>query len=324
MAIKQLRDLAPVYLIWSKEDLLLEQGVARLRARVAQHADLDFNLDVFDGETASVDAVLAAADTLPFASEKRLVVVRGVDKMNAAAQNALAAYAADPAETTCLVLVASKVSRASKLFKAVDALHGAAEYRAPRRNDYPSWVVAQFASKGRTLSMDGAAALVRAVGRDLRRLDAEADKIIAFAGGKERLSESDVTAVVSQTAPASVFDLCDAMGARQAAAALGTLGDLLDAGESVLGVHAMAVRHLRLLLSVRALLDRDADAHAIGREIGAQDWQVRNYIAQARRFDEHALIEDLRTAALAEERMKTSQGEPRLVFERWLVAVCER
>ena len=302
---------------------MLEQGVTRLRERVAECADLDFNLDSFDGDSASVDAVLAAAETLPFASEKRLVVVRNVDKMNAAAQAALAAYAADPCETTCLVLAASKVSRSSKLFKAVDALKGAAEYRPPRRNEYPAWVVALFAAKGRTLTMDGAQALVSAVGRDLRRLDAEAAKVISYAGEAQHLSAEDVTAVVSTTAPVSVFELCDALGAREAATVLGLLSDLLDSGESVLGVHAMALRHIRMLLSTRSLLDRGAGSAEIARQIGAQEWQVRNYVSQARRFDESELVEDLKAAVLAEERMKTSQGEPRLVFERWLLGVCK-
>jgi DNA polymerase-3 subunit delta len=322
VAGKGLAELKPVYLIWGKEELLLTQGVQRLRDRVAEVADLDFNYDVFDGESAEVGAIISAANTLPFASERRLIIVKNVDKMAAASHAELAAYAANPAPTACLVLVAAGVSRTGKLFKAVDALGGAAEYRAPKRNDYPSWVVSHFSSKGRELSSDGAEALVRAVGRDLRRLDVEAEKIIAFIGDRTRVSREDVEAVVSETAPTSVFEFLDAIGARESASALGLLADLLDGGESVIGMHAMAVRHVRTLLSVRALLDRDAGQHEIAGQIKAADWQVRNYARQARRFEESELVGALLAATDSEMSMKTGAEDPRVALERWIIYVC--
>ncbi|MDO9557154.1 MAG: DNA polymerase III subunit delta [Coriobacteriia bacterium] len=300
----------------------MAQGVQRLRERVAAVADLDFNFDVFDGESAEASAIVSAANTLPFASERRLIVVKNVDKMKAAAHAELAAYASDPAPTACLVLVAGSVSRSGRLFKAVDALGGAVEYRAPRKNDYPSWAMSHFSSKGRQLTPDGAEALVRAVGRDLRRLDIEAEKIIAFAGDKERIEKEDVEAVVSETAPTSVFEFLDALGARECGTALGLLADLIDGGESVTGAHAMAVRHIRTLLSVRALLDRDATEREIAAQIHAADWQVRNFARQSRRFEEPELIGALRAAAEAEANMKSGGADARITFERWVIGVC--
>gem|GEM_PF-60924 len=322
VAIKSLTELKPVYLIWGKEELLLAEAVQRLRERVGEVADLDFNSDTFDGESAEAGAIVSAANTLPFASERRLIIVRGVDKMNAAAQTELAEYSKDPAPTACLVLVATSVSRNSKLFKAVDALGGASEYRAPRRNDYPSWVMSHFSRKGRELSADGAEVLVRAVGRDLRRLDIEAEKIIAYVGDRARIERADVEAVVSETAPTSVFEFLDALGARECGTALSLLADLIDGGESVMGVHAMAVRHVRILLSVRALVDRDASQGEIASEIRATDWQVRNYVRQAGRFEEAELVNALVAAADTEGKMKSGGEDPRLAFERWVVGVC--
>ena len=49
MASQDLASLKPVYLIWGGESVLLDRAVDRLRSRLAAVADLDFNLDVFDG-----------------------------------------------------------------------------------------------------------------------------------------------------------------------------------------------------------------------------------------------------------------------------------
>lgn len=322
MAVKGLDDLKPVYLIHGEEELLLERALHRLRARIADAADLTFNYEAFNGESADPGDIIAAANTLPFASERRLVVVTDVQKMNAAAQTQLAAYAADPSPTTCLVLVATKMRKDSKLLKAVAAIGGTAEYKAPRRHEYPGWVVDHFAFRGRTLARDGAETLVRSVGRDLRRLETEAEKIIAFVGERTQISREDVASVVAETAPVSIFEFLDAVGARECGRALELLDDLIRGGEEVIGIHAMTVRHVRTLTSVGALLGRGADTGTIMRDAGMADWQVRNITPQARRFEPAELSVALRSAADVEARMKSGRGEPRLVFERWLVDLC--
>ena len=78
---KQLSEYKPVYLIYGDQDLLLERALEQLKRSVGELADLDFNSETFDGENANADEIVAACNTLPFASERRLVVVRNVDKM---------------------------------------------------------------------------------------------------------------------------------------------------------------------------------------------------------------------------------------------------
>lgn len=303
--------------------MLLDRALRRLRDRIAEVADLDFNYEAFDGESADASAVVAAANTLPFASERRLVIVRDVDKMNAAGHAVLAEYALDPAPTACLVLVAKRMRKDSKLFKAVQALSGVSEFRAPKRSEYPVWVADLFASRGRRITHDGASALVQTVGRDLRRLETEAEKVIAYAGERTELTRDDVVSVVAETAPVSIFDFLNAVGARECASALVLLGDLIASGEDVMGIHAMTVRHLRSLLSARALADRGAAMGEVMREIGMAEWQAKNALTQARRFTPAELSRALRGAASLESSMKSGRGEPRLLFEMWLASVCD-
>lgn len=326
MAVKTkgVDDLSSVYLIFGNEELLLDRALRRLKDRIAEVADLDFNYEAFDGETADASAVVAAANTLPFASERRLVTVRGVDRMSAAGQAVLAEYAKDPAPTACLVLVATKIRKDAKLYKAVQALGGVYEYTAPKKSEYPLWVADLFRTKGRSMTADGASALVRAVGRDLRRLEIEAEKIIAYAGERTQLSREDVTSVVAQTAPVSIFDFLNALGARECSGALALLDDLIADGQDLNGVHAMTVRHLRTLASTRALIDRGAKQAEVQRSVGMAEWQARVAMEQARRFRADELCRALRDAATLEARMKTGQGEPRVLFEVWLTGLCRR
>ncbi len=198
-----LSDLKPVYLIFGPEQLLLDQGVNRLKKRLvdATDADLDFNLDMFDGENTEASQIIAAANTLPFMSERRLVIVRNADKMPADGLGELADYSADPNPDTILVLVATKMAKNLRIYKAIDKLKGVAEYKAPAKRDYPKTVVGMFAERGRKVGLEAAEVLVRAVGLDLQKLSVEIDKVIAFTGEETTLSRHDIEQVMSTTAP---------------------------------------------------------------------------------------------------------------------------
>lgn len=317
-----LADLKPVYLIYGSEQLLLDQALARLTGRFEEAGGTDFDIDRFDGESASADSIIGAANTLPFGAERRLVVVRSADKLGKSGLDALAAYASDPSPYAVLVLVAEKIAKNTKLFKAVDKLGGASEFKAPKPREYPSWVSQAFAARGRKASPDAAELLVRSVGRDLRHLEVEIEKVIAYAGSRTEISREDVAQVVSATATASVFEFLDALGDRDCTRAMRLLAQLVSDGESVHGLHAMSVRRVRDLIAAESLAARgERGVAALASELRRPDWQVRQLPRQAERFSEGELVGALNDAAQAEAQMKTGR-DPRLVFERWVLGVC--
>jgi len=317
-----LSDLKLVYLIFGTEDLRLTQALARLKKRVGDVADLDFNFDTFDGESAKADDVVAACNTLPFLSERRLVVVKNADKMNAEGWNALAAYAGDPSPTTILVLVATKLAKNTRLYKAIDKLGGVSEFAAPRKSEYPREVQRIFADRGKTIPLDAAELLVESVGFDLRRLSVEADKTVAYIGSRTEVTRDDIVQVASTTAPSSVFEFTDALANRDCGGALRLLSLLLGDGESVYGIQALSLRTLRDLIAARSVIEQGSGSLGdIAKAVGRPEWQLKNLPRQARGFTSLELVDALRGAAAAEAQMKTSR-DPRLAFERWIVEVC--
>lgn len=319
---KQLSEYRPIYLIFGEQDLLLDRALDQLKRNVGELADLDFNSESFDGESADVDAVIAACNTLPFASERRLVVVRNVDKMGKEATEALVTYAANPAETTILALVAKKIAKNTRLYKAVEKLGGLLERSAPKSAEYPRAAQDQFARHGRRMTLEGAELLVNAVGKDLRGIAIEVEKVVAYAGSRTELTLADVEAVVSTTAKTRAYELGTALADKDAVRALTLLDRLMGEGESVYGLHALALRTLRDLITARALIDRGGgNLGEVARVLGRPDWQIRSLPRQARGFSSEELVSLLGAAAAGEAEMKTSR-DPRLVFERWIVKVC--
>jgi len=252
-------------------------------------------------------------------SDRRLVIVRDVDKLDSSSLEALAVYARDPAPFTCLVLVATKIAKNSKLYRAVAATGVAYEYSAPKRSEYATEVVRLLKERGKRISHGTAQALVDLVGRDLRRLDTEADKLAAYVGASGEVSGADVAEAVAAGAAASVFELTDAVGERDTLRALRLLRRLIQSGESPLGVHAMLARHVRALVGARALSERGVSPDAMAPEIGMAPWLARNAARQASRYEPIELSRALAGLADAEEQMKTSSADAGLVLERWII-----
>ena len=319
---KDLSEYKLVYLIYGEQDLLVERALEALKRNVGEVADLDFNMETFAGESADADEIVAACNTLPFASERRLVVVRAVDKMAKDGLDALVTYISNPSPTTILALVAKKMAKNTRLYKSVDKLGGLLEREGPKSYEWPKAVQDLFARKGRQVSADGAELLVNSVGKDLRRLSVEVDKAVAFTGDKATLSREDIEQVVSTTATASVFELNSALANRDCARALRLVDRLLGDGESIFGLHALALRQVRDLITARALIDRgESSTSALAKALGRPDWQIKNLPRQAAAFTSEELVDILRSAAVGEAEMKTSR-DARLVFERWIVKVC--
>jgi len=315
-------DLKPVYLILSEQEFLLQQAVDRLRARVGEVADLDFNVETFEGETASGDAVAAACNTLPFASDHRLVIVRSIEKLSKDASDTLAAYASDPAPTCVLALSGTKLAKNTRLYKAVDKLGGVVERKTPRGADFIKGVISLADDRGKRMAPDVAEAFVAATGEDLRKVSAELDKLVAFVGDRDQITRADVESVVANTAKTKMWEFTEALADRDCRRSLVLASSLIGGGESVFGLHAMALRTVRDLIAARSLLDRgSASASELSRLLGRPDWQLKRLPRQARAFDSSELVALLRAAAAGEAEMKTSR-DARLVFERWIVKVC--
>lgn len=318
--------LKPVYLIYSDQELLLQRALDRLVKRMTDAGGTEFDIDNLDGDATTADAVLTSANMLPVMSERRLVVVSHADKLSTADLGVLADYASDPNPTTTLVLVFKKIAKNLRIYKAVDALGGVAEYKPPAKKDFANFVVGMFADRGKKIGLEAAGAFVRAVGYDLRHIDTEIGKVIAYTGDRLTLSRDDIDQVISETAPVSIFDFLDSLGARDARTALSLLERLVTSGESIHGIAAMSARHLRHLISVRAVMTRShvsGSPESVARAIGSgmQAWQAKNLIRQAERFTAAELVGAFRSLADTEREMKTSR-DSRLAYERWLCQLC--
>jgi DNA polymerase-3 subunit delta len=129
-------DLGPVYLLTGDEPYLVEKVLATLREAALAGGIPHLNEEKLVAGEIDVDRVVAAARMLPMMAKRRLIVVRSLERWDGRGQDEsttssedpdpgrmsaldrLAEYAQNPAPSTCLVLIATKVDGRRKIMSA--------------------------------------------------------------------------------------------------------------------------------------------------------------------------------------------------------------
>ena len=301
----------PLYFIYGKERFLVERAVEILRERVLDPRTRDFNCEIFFGKEARPLTITQAARTLPMMAKRRLVLVRDVDEMKAELSE-LATYVANPAPESCLVLVAEKVDQRLKFFSAFKKRGVLIKCEPLYERQLPQFVRDEAKRRGANLAAGVAEAVVHEVGTELGLLSDAIERLRLFAGERPVTLEDVKQAIVSSRQH-TVFELCNAVGARDRARSLHALGTLLSAREAGVRLVAMLTRHIRQLWLARELSGKNVDLAA---ELGIPPFFVRDIAEQAKNFHRRDFAAMHEALFFADRALKSSKLEEARILEQ--------
>jgi len=252
-----------------------------------------------------------------------------------------------------LILTAGTVDRRKKLFKAVSSIGKSLAFATIKGEARQQQMVMEMAAgllsgRGKRLSSGAWTALGQKTGFSLRESLGAIEKLITYAGEKAVIEAADVEAVIGRTKEDTVFDLTGAISGRNLTAALRTLKDLLDQGSPPLMIFSMITREIRFLLQAKLLLASGRlkafsanmdygrfqksvhsslkQASGEGEEqvdlVSQHPFVVYQSLKNAGRFTRSELAGYMEMLVGIDLALKSTGQEPRLLLERFLLAVC--
>ncbi|MGZ3421838.1 MAG: DNA polymerase III subunit delta [Polyangiales bacterium] len=319
---------APVYVVLGEERIFADRVVTAARKHVVDAATAAFNSDVFEAGEAPIGRVLDAANTMPMMSKKRLVILRGIERLDGKGgdddskakskgvpSDAIADYVASPSPTTCMVLVGTKVDGRRKLATVAKKANVIVECTPLRPHQLTSFVRDEAKRRGNPIASDVAEAVVDLVGGELAGLIDAVERLSLYVGEKQPITEDAVHEVVARVRVGSIWGLSDAVAARDRATALRLLNenyDPRDRGLPLLGILASAIRKT---LKLRALLDAGVAPQEAARQAGIPPFKANEAASQAKKFPRGELERAVAIFAEADLALKGSKRPPLLVLE---------
>ncbi|MBU1661001.1 MAG: DNA polymerase III subunit delta [Chloroflexi bacterium] len=323
-----------VYILHGDDEYALAQFIANMEKKLGDPVSAEMNITRLDGRIFSPQAMISATHTMPFLTERRLVVLTdplGGMKSQPIRKKFRSILEQIPA-TTALALVIHR-----PLVNARDKKQGTQhwlqkwaakqggrvymrEFLLPQGPQMARWIQGQAKDMGGEFSFEAAGLLANFVSNDPRWAAQEVEKLLAYANYSRPVEPDDVENLTTYAGEGDVFAMVDALGNRDGQQALRMLHRLLDNDEP-LRLYGMIVRQFRLLLLTRELLDSGFREAEIARKLKTYPFVARKLIGQTRNFSIEALEDIYHKLLDLDEAMKTGQIEGETALDTLMAAL---
>jgi len=311
-----------VYVIFGQEEHLKAEALGKLRQQLIGQDDPSLAESRYDGSSAELAAVLDDLRTLPFLTQRRVVIVEDADKFVSQHRRALERYVENPSDTGVLVLVCRSWPGNTRLARLVKKTGEAIEAQPLKGQGLVRWVINRAAEEGKIMRQQTAAMLVETIGGDLGRLASEVEKLSIFCAGRKEITPQDVETLCGITAEQSIFRMNDLLAEGKLSQALTVLNRLLQQDRSaqytVIGAITWALR--RLLLA-RSMLDAGYSSSQVLASAGVRDYRdlADRFMRQVRSTSTQKLRDMLDQLVEADLGAKTGIGTVQRNLERFIV-----
>jgi DNA polymerase-3 subunit delta len=308
------KQFLPAYLFAGTQDLLKAEALEELRR--AAGGERGAVRSFFGGESEAAKRILEAKQNLSLLDPVGVIAVRQAAKLPRAEGEALAeglSLAGPP-----IVFWDESFDKRLKLYAEIARGGGEVEFESPRGEALAAWVRQEGERLGHRLAPAAAAALLELVGGDLLRLRSTIERLSIAVGKGAAIDEATVIEHVSSSRMHAIYELQDALSAKQATKAVGLFRRLVDEGSEPPALVGALVAQIR-----RLLLAREAPGAAnLAALLGVSPHRVRYVVDHSRRFSAARLRRAIGDLADLDVASKSGRGDTIAALEEWLIAMC--
>lgn len=309
--------LKNVYLLYGTEDYLKRQYRDKLKHALVEPDDT-MNFSAYEGKDINPKELIDLSETLPFFKEKRMILVENSGFFKNSCDD-LTEYMSQVPESTCFVFVEEEVDKRSKLFKAASRAGSAVEFETPKEDMLVRWILGRIQREGKKITQSVMQLFLSKTGSDMENIDKELEKLICYTLDKTEISAADVEAICTGQTENKIFEMIDAISAKNQKKALDLYYDLLALKEAPMRILFLIARQFQNLLLIKSMSAKGYPAVSIAKTAGMPSFAVQKNLRQAGAFKMNQLKEAIEDCGQAEEDVKTGRMADQLAVELLIV-----
>lgn len=306
-----------IYLLCGTEDYLRNQYRNKLKVALLGDGD-QMNLSVYEGAGVNPIEVIDMAQTMPFLSERRVLVLENTGLCKGSA-DALAEYMKEIPEFTYFVFDEKDVDKRSKLYKAIKSYGHIAEFGQQDEGTLRKWIDGRVKKEGKQMDMSTISFFLQRTGTDMENIEKELEKLICFTMKKDTITIPDVEEITTKRLENRVFDMISYLSQKKQKETLQLYYDLLALREAPMKILALMARQFNMLLQIKTLKDKGFPQKTVAEKMKIQPFIVGKYWAQCSLFTNEELKSALTACVQTDEDVKTGKITDKIGVELLLI-----
>ncbi|MCX7570792.1 DNA polymerase III subunit delta [Tumebacillus sp. DT12] len=323
----------PVYLLYGMEALLIDEMVTSIQQRALPGGIDDFNSMKFHYDEQPVQLAVQEAETLPFMSERKFVLIHNCGAFTTAKSprvdhntDALQAYLENPAPYSTVVITvgAEKLDERKKLTKTAQKTAVVVPFQALKENECRDWVIGEVKRQKAAITGDGVNRLILSVGTNLRLLRSEIEKLALYAGEGGTITEEVVDDLATRTMEQNVFVFIDEVVRLRVDRAMRMMYDLLKNREEPIKLLFLITRQIRIMFQIKVQTGRGYTMQQVAQQIGVHPYAAKIAGEQGHSYTPKQLERLLFELADLDYKIKTGQIGDRAALEMFLLTLPQK
>jgi len=292
----------------------------------------DLNLETLEGKKLDTKSFLTNIEAFPFLSEKRLTIIRNlISNGKEDSKKKVAEFLKTkeiPDFSILVFLETSSPDKRTSIYKTLKKQAETEEFKNLEPRELTQLLIKKT-DKNTPLSIISANYLIEYCGTNLYKLNNELEKLKSYCHNRE-IKKSDIEKICTPSLKSSIFKLTEQISKQNIRESIKAFSQLLESGEDPIKIFFMIVRHFRILIQIKDLVEKSVSEKTITTILKQHPFVIKKGVQQSRNFTAKNLQKiykqllyidrDFKTGII--KNYKTDNKEYQLAIEKVLISAC--
>lgn len=282
-------ELKQLYLFYGEESYLKRYYLSEVKKKLISPEFEEFNCHLLQEKELTPQILQELVDSLPMNAQRTMIIVHDFDLFGAAAsvKESLQEVLMDLPEYCCVIFLFERTSYEpdgrTKFTKFILNQAISCHFATQSETDLVNWVGRRFASLDKDISLTLAKELIFYCGNLMDTLVGEIEKIGTYAKDRE-ITMEDIKAVATAQLDAVVFQMTDALGAKEFDRATGILAQLFQRHEPPIKIFWSVGQQVRELYGAKLCLQEGKPSSYLSEMFGLHPYPAQLRLKSAKYF----------------------------------------
>ncbi len=317
-----------IVVFYGEDSFFIKSKVNQL---IKQHQVDEYNLTSYDLEETPITDALNDAQTIPFMSERKIVVMKNAHFLSSVKKKKeklehnldyLVEYIQNPTSETLLILTVPHpaLDKRSKLYKLLSSAGTITECKLKGKNDLANWAKRQLANAGMNIEPSALDVFIRRVGHSTELAFQEMRKLLSYAYGEETVDVAMVETIITKNVEDNVYDITNALLEKKPSRALEVYHDLIMYSEDPMRILSILVSKYREMLSVKTLLEKGLNQEDVQQYFHVSSGRAYYMVQNARQVEKEKIEEHLRNLERLDFHIKSGRIDKKHALELFILS----